>query len=843
MFHKGFQMAKKTISKGTKPPGGRRRSKPVTAIPQRTQAVEEAAVIDDLRSKEEDNDRFCVVAVGASAGGLEAFTQLLQALPTDTGMAYVFVQHLDPKHVSLLNEILQRQTALPVREVEQGTRVEPDHIYVIPRNKTMELVDGVLQLSPRPQGVQNMPIDTFFRSVAKDKRDQAIGVILSGNASDGALGMTAIKAEGGITFAQDVDSAKFDSMPRSAIAAGCVDFVLAPDEIAKELARLGQHPYVLPLTKDAAVSKLIPDASENLVRIAGVIRAQTGVDFAGYKQSTIQRRILRRMALKRVETLDAYLARLRSDPAEVRALFEDILINVTEFFREPETFDALKEMVFKDLLNRPEHGTIRIWVPGCATGEEVYSIAIALSESIEELSRGTAFQIFGTDISETSLERARSATYTESMTQNVSRERLRKFFVKGEAGYQVNKRVREMCVFARQDVAKDPPFSKLDLLSCRNLLIYLGPQLQRRVLPIFHYALKPSGYLFLGSSETIGSFQELFSPVDKKQKIYRRLPFAPHLPADFAMPREKAPEAEGAKLDSWSEGEVIREADRIALAKYGPPGVVVDDALNILQFRGHTGPYLEPAAGAASLNLSKMARQGLLVELGSLVSRARKEGGAARREGLRLRTDGELREVSIEVIPFKRTQGRARLFLILFETVARRSRLSATGSPEKGVRKVDPSALKAENAQLRQDLDATKEYLQSINEEHEAATEELRSANEEIQSSNEELRSTNEELETAKEELQSTNEELNTLNEETADAQHAADPDQQRLDQSAECREYTDRDAGKRSADPAFYTGVREDTELDSIGHWPADQRYQIQHRHSEPERASHRCY
>ncbi len=753
-------MAKKKVTKSDSPPAKKTR-KPRISL---TQAKPASPAVIAGEPEESDDGMFPIVGIGASAGGLEAFTEMLQGLPSNTGMAFVFIQHLDPKHVSLLTELLQRQTSMGVREATNGLKVEPDHVYVIPRNTHMSLVQGILTLTPRLSApYPHMPIDPFLRSLAEERRSRAIGVILSGNASDGALGMLAIKAAGGITFAQSPDTSKHDGMPRSAIAAGCVDFVLAPQDIGRELGRLGRHSYIAP--SQAHPEGETPTTLEATQKILVLLWKATGVDFAHYKPNTIRRRILRRMALRRLDSLDSYVAKLRSDSAELLALYEDILINVTEFFRDPATFEALKKTVFpKIVFSRENTEPIRIWVPGCSSGEEVYSIAMALLEFLEEKSHENGIQIFGTDISEIALEKARSGVYSPSIVQDVPVERLRRFFTKVDSSYQISKRVREMCVFAKQNMIKDAPFSKLDLISCRNVLIYLGPVLQKRMIPIFHYGLKPNGFLMLGSSETVGGFTDLFAPVDKQSKIYSKLEITGRKALEFPV-RDRDAEKSGAGQPAipWTEAEVLREADRIVLGKYAPAGVVVDDELNILQFRGRVSAYLQPFPGMASLNLLKMTSEGLSAELRNAVQKARREDVAVRREALRVRLDSGVIELNFEVVPFKASSGRAPRYLILFEET-RSERPAAVVRTSK--KRPSMSTLERENVHLREDLTATKRYLQSIMEEHESATEELRSANEEIQSSNEELQSTNEELETAKEELQSTNEELNTVNDE-----------------------------------------------------------------------------
>jgi two-component system CheB/CheR fusion protein len=708
---------------------------------------------------------FPVVGIGASAGGLEAFTQLLQALPPDTGMAFVLVLHLDPKHESMLAPILSRVTSMPVKEVEDGMVVEPNHIYVIPRDKSMAISHGVLRLLPRTEmrGL-HLPIDSFFQSLARDLGNKAIGVILSGSASDGVLGTKAIKAEGGITFAQDEKSAKFDSMPRTAAAAGGIDFILPPEKIAAQLARIARYAEFTGHTA-ADVEETIPVNGQVFAEILGLLRRATGVDFTYYKHSTLKRRILRRMLLHGIRKLDTYIAHLREHPAELDALSQDILIHVTGFFRDPEAFRALQETVCPSLLKDRPHGLpIRVWVPGCSTGEEVYSIAITLIEYLKKMQSSTPVQIFATDISDQAIERARSAVYMGGVTADVSPERLQRFFVRLENGaYQVGKEIRDVCIFAKQDLTKDPPFSNLDLISCRNVLIYLGPPLQKKVIRFLHYALKPSGFLMLGSTETISGYHELFALVDQKNKIYAKklLPGAPRLELFSREDFTGVAAAEKAKQDPAQPLiDLQKEVDRVLLAKYAPAGFLINDNLDILQFRGRTSDYLEPAPGQASLNLAKMAREGLIGELRAAISKARKEQITVKKEHVLVRQDGRSQEVTLEVIPLS-AAGR-HYFLVVFRDARTVEQTRSSGKSE-GRDRGGTNA--RELARLRQELAATKEYLQSVIEAQETSNEELRSAYEELQSSNEELQSTNEELETAKEELQSANEELTTVNE------------------------------------------------------------------------------
>ena len=714
---------------------------------------------------------FPIVGIGASAGGLEAFTQLLGALPVDTGLAFVLVQHLAPQHESMLAALLSHATKLPVHEARDGMHMVPNHIYVIPPNTNLAVLHGRLSLMPRTEGRGlHMPVDFFFRSLAADLKGRAIGVILSGTASDGTEGLRAIKAEGGLTFAQDEKSAKYDGMPHSAIAAGVVDFVLPPEGIARELARLGRHPHMA-LPAAAKPEEALPEGDDDLAKVFILLRAAKGVDFSFYKPTTLKRRIARRMTLQKLESLAHYVRFLRQTPHEVDALFQDLLINVTSFFREPEAFEVLKKKVFPRLLkDRPPQTPIRVWVPGCSTGEEAYSLAIALLEFLGHQGASEPMQIFATDLSERAIEKARAGVYPGGIAADVSAARLRRFFAKHDGGFQISKAVRDLCVFARQDVTTDPPFSRLDLISCRNLLIYLGPVLQKRVMPTFHYALNPGGMLLLGGSESVGGFADLFTLADSRHKLYLRKPAAHRMAFELPLPGRPEAAAEPGRpaVPAVAGGfDYQKEADRIVLGRYTPPGVVVNEDLDILQFRGQTGHYLEPAAGAASMNLLKMAREGLLLELRAALSDAKRHHAPARRPGVQVKSNGGFREVTVEVIPLRSgPAGRAGCYLVLFEEPAPAAAPPAPGTKSAKGPRATPASPGKLLTQLQQELTATKEYLQSIIGDHERTNEELQSANEEILSSNEELQSTNEELETAKEEMQSTNEELTTVNDE-----------------------------------------------------------------------------
>jgi len=710
---------------------------------------------------------FAIVGVGASAGGLEAFTKLIENLPTDTGMGFVLVQHMAPRSHSMLPEILAKVTRMPVTEVVEGTHVEPNRIYVTPPALLMTLEEGVLHLAIRaePRGVTR-PIDIFLRSLAQDLGSRAIGVILSGTASDGVLGLQAIKAEGGVTFAQDVESAKYPGMPESAIAAGVVNFVLPPEKIARKLASLGHHPLVLAphLAKEAE-----PPLEEGAFnQILMMLKAGTGLDFTHYKHSTIKRRLHRRMMLQHVEEIEDYVKYLRQHPDEVKNLYEDILINVTSFFREPESFESLQKIVFPEILrNRAEDEPIRIWVPGCASGEEAYSLAISLLEFLGDMASNVQIQIFATDVEEGVIDQARLGIYPESIATDVSAYRLRRFFSKVAGGYQVSKTIRSMCVFAKQNLTKDPPFSRLDLISCRNVLIYFGAVLQKKVIPIFHFALKPGGFLLLGKSEALSAFPEYFTLVDKKLKVFQKKTVAVPYPVLHPFPGVRGGGGQD-KVEVKPPGEMVslvdlqQETDRIVLSRFAPAGVVIDAHLNIIQFRGHTGRFLEPSPGEASLNLLKMTRQSMAVELRAAVYAALKSNTPVRREGLRLRLNGALRVVNLEVCPLRPATALDRYFLVIFEDATLPVEPVPKGKEPRGKSSAGGRTI----AELESELAANKEYLQAVIEEQETSVEELESANEELMSANEELQSINEEMETSKEELQSANEELATLNEE-----------------------------------------------------------------------------
>lgn len=712
---------------------------------------------------------FPIVGIGASAGGLEAFTGVLEHLPTTMGMAYVFVQHLDPSHSSLLPDLLARVTKMPLCAAQDQMKVEPDHVYVIPPNTDLTLEQGALHLAPRMQHRgPHLAIDLFFRSLAQDRHHQAIGVLLSGTASDGTEGLEAIKAQGGMTFAQDEQSAAYPQMPQHAIAAGCVDRILPPEEIASALMTLNRRPYLAPLPS-IETHVLIPSEQQAFTRIRLLLRSVTGVDFLVYRPATMQRRIARRMAVVQIDELSAYATYLDDHPAEVEALSQEVLIHVTSFFRDESAFEAVKRLVFPELVQHlVSDDPLRLWVVGCSTGEEVYSLAIYLLEFLEERGLTLPIQIFATDIDTAVLKQARAGIYPAKSLQAVSPQRLQQFFLpvdrRGDR-YQVSKAIRERCVFARQNVASDPPFSRLDLVSCRNLLIYLTLATQEKVLQTLHYALKPHGFLLLGTSESVGLGSTFFTRVEHHQKLFTRK--SRDLVLSTAVYRD------GSASSTWEESmykraeekmnalTIQQEADRLLLTTYVPASVVIDADMQILHIRGHISPYLEPAPGKANFHLLKWAREGLKLGLRATIHAAQKQDRPMSREGLQV--SGTTRMVRVTVVPMKEASQTCS-FLVLFEEALPQVIADPTSPGSQSGKRGSQSAAATRIAALEQELAANRTEVQAILEERDGVNERLQETNEEIRSSNEELQSINEELETSKAELQAINEELTTAN-------------------------------------------------------------------------------
>ena len=733
------------------------------------------ALLSEHHTDSDNREGLLIAAIGASAGGIEAFSELLKNLPADTGMAFVLVQHLDPKHHSMLTELVSKQTAMRVEEVADGTKVQANHVYVIPPNATMTISNHTLQLGPRSEApAAQMTIDRFMRSLAEAQGNRAIGVILSGYGTDGTLGMAEIQAQGGVTFVQE--DAKFDSMPRSVIAAGCADYVLPPKGIARELTRIARHPYVA--KAPIAEFDILSAADSGLGAIFQSLRRTTGVDFTQYRQTTILRRIHRRMVVHKIDKIEDYVKFVHANPAETKALYQDMLINVTSFFRNPQLFEGLKKLVFPRILkNKAPEQAIRIWTPGCASGEETYSLAIALLEFLGSRASQIPIQFFGTDVSEPGVIKARTGTFPENIQSDVSPERLRRFFTKSENMYRISKNIRDMCIFAQHNVLDDPPFSQMDIISCRNLLIYLEPPAQSRIISLFHYALRFGGFLILGSSEGVGASSHLFATEDRSLKIFSKKGLPARQLVTFSLNRpfergEQAPVLPHAKpQEAFNYIDAQKEFDRRLITHYAPAAAFINEDLEIIHTRGNISRYFKLAPGRASLSILKMAREGLLMDLRNAISHAKKENVPVRKENVLVKsgngdggaggTSEVTRLVNFEVVPIRIGKLKEPYFMVIVED-----------APPKVPEKRGQMALREVESQsgrivkLEQELAATKEYLQSVIETQEAMNEELQAANEEILSSNEELQSTNEELETAKEELQSANEELSTVNDE-----------------------------------------------------------------------------
>ncbi len=724
-----------------------------------------SAAVPTVALKNPHAKHFPVVGFGASAGGLEAFTSILKYLQPNLGMAYVLVMHLSPKHKSALAEILQTKTKMRVHTVKDGMEVKPNNIYVIPPNAFMSLVGGHLKLGPRSlTAIGNFAIDYFLTALASVYQNNSIGVILSGTATDGTLGLKAIKAEGGITFAQDA-TAKFSSMPKNAYESGYADFILSPENIAKELAQLAKIPYpaIPPDKVQEKQQKDLTHDSQVLKKILLQVKAKTGIDFfLHYKQASIYRRVIRRVVLNKCKTLDDYFLLLSSKETEVQDLYNDFLINVTDFFRDADFYKMLDNEVFPAITKeRKETDPIRIWVAGCATGEEAYSIAIKLTEFLNKKSLSIPFQIFATDLDEQAIAKARLGIYPLSALQNIPPAQFKQYFKKANGHYQIGRNIREYCVFSQHNLLKDPPFSRMDLISCQNVLIYLETPPQQRILQTFHYALKPQGFLFLGKSESIGAAGDLFDSLTKKARVYRRKS-KNSPPLEYTTYKVgSAHERSGPHADRPAASDVEKDMGKILLKRFVAPSVVLNQNLNIVQFFGITGPYLEPVVGKASLNILKMIREDLLIDLRTLIQRAKKTEKIAVKEGIKIFNNHIKQELTLEVIPTKTNN--ELYFLVVFEE----NQIQFPQKKGKGKKSDNGNNQKDRTIiNLEEELVQSREIIRTTNEEFESTYEELQANNEEILSSNEELQSVNEELETSKEELQSANEELTTINEE-----------------------------------------------------------------------------
>ncbi|MEX2485276.1 MAG: chemotaxis protein CheB, partial [Brumimicrobium sp.] len=709
---------------------------------------------------------FPVVGIGASAGGLTAFKTLLKAIPEDSGMAYVLVQHLSPDHESMLPEILQKSTSIPVQAISDEIKIEPDHIYVMPANKTMVAKDGVLLLTPRPKSSKSeyrLPIDRFFKSLAEVYQDQAIGVILSGTATDGTTGLTAINNSGGITIAQDPESAAYPDMPKNAIDAKVVHFILSPDKIPTKLLELTgiiNSPH-------QQSEKLSPVNKQIYTQILSLLRDQKGTDFTYYKQTTIRRRILRRMAINKIKSVPDYFDYVKNHKKEQDLLYQDFLIPVTSFFRNPKSFKELKKTFLPRIYeNKPEGNTIRVWIAGCSTGQEAYSLAICFKEFLDKRSStgiDKRVQIFATDLSKPAIHSARRGTYTDLEVANLSNKQLTEHFTNIKGEYQVNKSLRDLCVFANHNFLKDPPFGKIDLISCRNVLIYMEPYLQKKALSAFHYALNTNGFLMLGNSETTNTTPNLFTIEAQNEKIYSRN----DVPNEFVQ----VPSPGSTYLSKQNSRPLNTEnrttdfektADKLILTRYTPSGVVINENMTVVQFRGSTKHYLEQPSGKPSHNLMDLAKPGLAFELRSLVHNAKKNNAPAIKQNIPVTIEDRLQTVSIEAVPLPNTV--EPFYMILFHE----RDLDKGEKSAKSIKSSENDEKDLRIQQLEQELIDVRENMRSVTEEQEVQNEELQSANEELQSSSEELQSLNEELETSKEELQSTNEELTVVNQEMA---------------------------------------------------------------------------
>jgi len=709
------------------------------------------------------NAPFPIVGIGASAGGLEALEQFLGHVPKQSGMAFVIVQHLDPTHKGIMPELLQRSTGMRVIQVKDRTPVRPDFVYVIPPNRDMSILHGVLHLlkPAAPRGLR-LPIDFFFRSLAQDQQEHSVGVILSGMGSDGTLGARTIKERAGVVLVQEPASAKFDSMPRSVIDAGLADIVVPVDELPGKILSYLQRTPLIARTESVPEEKTQSALEKAII----LLRAHTGNDFSFYKRNTLYRRIERRMGIHQIARMAGYVRYLQENSQELDLLFKELLIGVTNFFRDPAAWDQLRDQAIPALLaNRSPDSALRAWVPGCSTGEEAYSLAIVLKEAIEAIKPRVKFtvQIFATDLDKDAIDQARQGVFPTNISADVSDARLKRFFTKEERGHRVRKEIREMVIFAPQNLIMDPPFTKLDILSCRNLLIYLTPEVQKKLIPLFHYSLLPGGILFQGSAETIGEGTALFAPLGGKSRLFRRTESVLRLdriafPTGFSA--GPAAGAESPATMTKPPASLQALADQLVLQSYAPPAVLTNEEGDIFYVSGRTGKYLEPAAGKANWNIFAMARDGLRYELAAAFKEALRKKESVALSGLTVGTNGGTQHVNVTVRRLDEPGPLHGLVMIVFTDMAAPVTAQATGRAPK----TPAHARSPRVAELEQELQRIRGESRATHEEMQTSQEELRSANEELQSTNEELQSTNEELTTSKEEMQSMNEELQTVN-------------------------------------------------------------------------------
>lgn len=710
------------------------------------------------------DNKFYFVGIGASAGGLEALEQFFSKIPSSTGIAFIIIQHLDPTHKGVMPELLQRVTQLKVIQVTDGIKVQPNHIYVIPPNSDMSILHGRLHLlePSAPRGFR-LPIDYFFRSLAEDQRENSVGIILSGMGTDGTIGLKAIKEKLGMVMAQEPDSAKYDGMPRSAVETGLVDFIDTPAILPQKLLDYTKYKKV-PIVKGQIDNKL----TSGIEKIFILLRDKTGHDFSLYKKNTIYRRVEKRMIIHQIDKIATYVRFLQENPQEIELLFKELLINVTNFFRDPEAYEILKKKALTQILKDNRNmGIFRVWVPGCASGEEAYSIAIIIKEIQDELKLKNSLkvQIFATDLSKDVIDKARRGVFPANIATDVSKERLKKYFIKDNDNFQISKELREMVIFAYQNIITDPPFTKMNLISCRNVMIYFSQELQKKIISILHYSLLPSGILFLGPSETISGTGELFSSIDAKWRIYSKqdslslnyniIDF-PSLIPTFTNQKNVSPKGEAKLIYN----NLQFNFESLLLQKFVPASVLIKSNGDILFIQGKTGKYLEPSEGLAKLNIFAMAREGLKYELSNIIQRVKKHKTEITHESLKVKSNGGYQLVNVTVKPIQEHHSLYGLFLVYFEDVN-----DVQDTKKRKIKSIDnKSHQEGRIKDLESELMQTKEYLEGLIEEMQTSQEELKSANEELQSTNEELQSTNEELITSKEEMQSLNEELISLN-------------------------------------------------------------------------------
>ena len=711
------------------------------------------------KTPQKKDEAFLIVGIGASAGGLETFKTFFSELPDAPGMAFVIVQHLDPTHKSMMVDLLKKYTKMQISEVKDHTEVVKNHVYIIPPNKDMAIFNGILHLMEPslPRGFRK-PIDFFQLSLANDQGVRAVGIILSGTGTEGTMGLKDIKGHGGLTIVQDPETAQYDGMPRNAIAAGVQDFILPIEDIPELLIKYSKNRNLKPLEKSIVIVK----TKDLLEKIFILLRNETGCNFGDYKDSTVIRRVEKRMAINQISKLEDYIKHLQKNTEEVIKLFNELLIGVTSFFRDKEPFDILKKEVIPKIIAKKSSGdTIRIWIPGCSTGEEAYSIAILFNEVISKQKKDIKVQIFASDIDEKAINIARLGMYPDTIVTDIEKDRLHSYFNVEGQGYRIKKDIRDQIVFAEHNLMKDPPFSKLDMISCRNLLIYLNIEAQKKVFSIFHYALVNEGVLFLGSSESLGEYADAFEVIDRKNKFFKRKNLQPdklpQLGYSFKDPIPTTKAASVPILKKVQQDNLAMITKRLLLSNYTPACTIIDNKGDAVYFSGNTGKYLQPSPGEASLNIVDMARDGLKTELRSIISKARKSKKLEMTTNVKVKTNGNYQTIRLTTRPLNESLNDHSFLMIIFEDIE-----TSIEKPTR-LKKEEPENISEVNA-LQQELDTTKEYLRSTIEELEVSNEELKSSNEELQSSNEELQSTNEELETSKEELQSVNEEIVTVN-------------------------------------------------------------------------------